>query len=276
VANVVPSAETSESDLKEELRGRLLRTIGVRDLADEITCLLKARGRKPGTQETVAVYLASELISKFAQPNREVERLIENRSRQVDAMLGEIVWEEVQQFIKANPKILQAKARRAKIATDEERTKRTKEAKNRYEHRRRIRYIGRGSVEQQFGETSPFSLAGLLEQLPPWGPCLDNIFRGGRVKMCDVMDSLQSLFGLSRKKLAAAPKIRRGRETFYDYRAVLHCMDTLLKQSGERAAWLPDPERRRTVLAGILFRAKQEAEPKIADAFAKTLLPYLN
>ena len=94
--------------------------------------------------------------------------------------------------------------------------------------------------------------------------------------MCDDMYSLQSLFGLSRKKLAAAPKIRRGRETFYDYRAILRCMEGLLKHTGEDAAWLSDPTRRRTVLTGVLFRAKKEAKPKIADAFAEKLLPYLH
>lgn len=276
MANVDPSEETSESDLKEELRRRLLRRVGVRDLADEITDLLKAQGRKPGTREKVGAYLASELISKFATPNHDIEQLIEKRPRQLSAILDEILLEEIQQIIRANPPVLKAKTRRAKIATDEQRKKRTKAAKNRYERRRRIQYIGRGLIEQQFGEASPFSLTGLLEQLPPSGPCLDDIFRGSRVKMCRDIYSLQSLFGLSRKKLAATPKIRRGRETFYDYRAVLHCMDALLKQSGERAAWLPDPERRRTVLTGILFRAKQEAQPKIADAFAKTLVPYLH
>ena len=270
------SEEPSDSDIREELRRELLPAISLRELAAEITDLLKLLGRKPGTPEEVGAALARKLISRFARPNRKIEQLIDHRPRQLHAMLGEIVWDEIQQLIKANPQILHAKAPRAKIATDEERTKRTKAAKNRYEHLRRTRYIGRGSIEQQFGETSPFSLGGLLEQSPPWGPCLDDIFRGGRVKMCDGRYSLQSLFGVSRKKLAAAPKIRRGRETFYDYRAVLDCMDTLLKQSGERAAWLPDQERRRTVLTGIFFRAKQEATPKIADAFAKILLPHLN
>jgi hypothetical protein len=270
------STELNETDIQQELRARLLPNINVRDLSYAITDFLKARGKKPGTQEKVAIELASELIPKFAQPNRDVERLIENRPRQLHAMLREIVWEEIQQFIKANPQILQAKASRAKIATDEERTRRTKAAKNRYEQRRRTRYVGHGLIEQQFGDTSPFSFGGLLEQTPRWGPCLDDIFHGGTVKMCDDMYSLQSLFGLSRKQLVGKPGIRRGREVFYDYQSVLNRMDKLLKQSGERAAWLRDAERRRTVLTGILFRAQQEAEPKIADAFAKTLLPYLN
>jgi len=120
----VDKSEASESDVKEELRRRLLRTIDVRDLADQITDLLIARGRKPGTPEKVAAYLATELISKFAQPNQDIERLIENRPQQLSGMLQEIVSQEIQEFLKANPQILRAKRNRAKIATDEERQRR--------------------------------------------------------------------------------------------------------------------------------------------------------
>jgi hypothetical protein len=73
----------------------------------------------------------------------------------------------------------------------------------------------------------------------------------------------------------AKPRIRRVRETFYDYWGVLACMDALLKQSPENAYWLPDASRRRTVLIGILVRARQEATPKIRKTFEATLLPYL-
>ena len=268
-------SEASESDIKEELRHRLLRTIELRDLADHITDLLKARGKKQGTHERVGAYLASELRSKFAQPNKDIEQLIEKRPRQLYAMLEEIaVHEEFRQFIKAHPQILQAKPRRVKIVTEEERQKRTKAAKNRYEQLRRAGHIERGRIEQEFGEPSLFG--GLLDKSIPWGPCLDNIFHGGRVKMCDHIDSMQSLFGLSRKQLVATPAIRHGREFFYDYQAVLNCMNHLLEQSDDRALWLRNPERRRTVLTGILVRAKQKALPKIADAFEQTLLPYLN
>jgi hypothetical protein len=70
VAKVDPLAEPSDSDLKDELRRRLLTTVSIRDLADEIADLLKAWGRKPGTPEKVATALASKLVSKFAKPNR--------------------------------------------------------------------------------------------------------------------------------------------------------------------------------------------------------------
>ncbi len=116
-----------------------------------------------------------------------------------------------------------------------------------------------------------------LDPAPPTGPCLDEIFRGGRYKMSGAVDSLQWLFGLRRKRLSMArPALRRARKIFYDYRGVLACMDALLKNTGPNAFWLPDPDRRQTVLTGVLFRARQEAKPTIRRRFEKTLLPHLN
>jgi hypothetical protein len=269
-------AEPSDSEIKDELRRRLQDSVSVIDLADEITQLLKARGKKPGTPEEVAVAVANKVVTKFAKSNRELDRLIEYRPRKLHALLGEVLWEDVQRLFRENPEFFRLKKSRAKVTTDEERVRRAKASKNRYEHRRR-RFISLGMIEQQFGEKSPWSLAGLLDNSPPNGPCLDEIFHGGTIKMCDDISSLQLLFGLTRKKLyAAGPAIRRGRETFYDYRAVVACMDMLLTQKGPDANWLPDSERRRTVLTGIFFRAQQEATPEIREAFGKTLLPHLN
>jgi hypothetical protein len=271
------SEEPSDSEIKEELRRKLLPAISERELGAEITDVLNLLGRKPGTREEVGAALARKFIAKFARPNRKIEELIEYRPRQLHSLLHEIVWEQCQHFIRTHPEeIRSVKKSRAKVASEAERIHRRKASKNWYERRRR-RPLKPGLIEQQFGENSPLSLAGLLQQLPPTGPCLDGIFHGGTVRMCDGTYSLQSLFGLTRKKLsAAAPAIRRGRKLFYDYRAVLRCMEGLLKHTGEDAAWLSDLSRRRTVLTGVLFRAKQEARPKIADAFTKTLLPYLN
>ena len=161
--------------------------------------------------------------------------------------------------------------------TETQRVRGIKIAKNRYERIRRSPVSRPGWIERDFADRSYSVLLNPLNPPKPTGPCLDGILRGGTVKMCNDVYSLQSLFGLSRKKLSVAgPGSRRGREFFYDYHAVLRCMDALLKNTGEDAPWLPDLSRRRTVLTGVLFRAKQEAEPKIADAFAKKLLPYLN
>ena len=40
-------------------------------------------------------------------------------------------------------------------------------------------------------------------------------------------------------------------------------MEALLKQTGPNAYWLPDPARRQIILTGVVFRARQEAKPKI-------------
>jgi hypothetical protein len=273
---VAKSEEPSDSDIKEELRRELLPAISLHELAAEITDVLTLLGRKPGTREEVGAALARKLISKFARPNRKIEQLIDRRPKQLSNLLNEILLEECQHFIQAHPEILLKTRSRAKVASEAERIRRMKASKNWYDRRRR-RDLKLGLIERDFGENSPLSLAGLLQQLPPSGPCLDDIFHGGMVRMCNDTYSLQSLFGLSRRKLSvAAPGIRRGRELFYDYRAVLRCMEALLKNTGKDATWLPDSSRRQTVLTGVLFRAKREAEPKIADAFAKTLLPYLN
>jgi hypothetical protein len=53
-------------------------------------------------------------------------------------------------------------------------------------------------------------------------------------------------------------------------------MEALIRQTGPGAHWLPDTERRRIVLTSILFRARQEAAPKICKAFEKTLRPHLS
>jgi hypothetical protein len=269
-------AEQNNSELKQELRCRLQQRVTIAGLADKIADLLKAFGKRPGTREQVAMRLANELASTFAKQNRELEQLIENRPEQLRDLLGASVLDECQRFIKGNPGVLRLRQSRPKVTTNAERIRRTKASKNRYERRRR-RHIGRGLIKREFGEPSGFPLLATPDPPAPSGPCLDEIFHGGTIKMCDRTYSLQSLFGLSRKKLSAAGSgIRRGRETFYDYSAVLACMDALLKQRGPGTHWLPDTERRRTVLIGILFRARQKAAPEISEAFERTLLPHLS
>lgn len=276
--------EPCDSEIKEELRRKLLPTLSLRELADEITDILKSLGRNPGTREEVSAALASKLISKFARPNREIERLINRRPREVHSLLHADALEELQDFIRTYPETFSATKSRQKVATEADRIRRRKESKNWYERRRR-RSRELGFIEREFSDSSRPSLTELLQglstgqplKLPPTGPCLDDIFHGGAVRMCGNTYSLQSLFGLSRKKLSeAAPGIRRGRELFYNYRAVLRCMQGLLEHTGKDAAWLRDPSRRRMVMTGVIFRAKQEAKPRIADAFTKTLVPYLN
>jgi hypothetical protein len=267
--------QQSNSEAKQELRLRLQQSVSIADLADEIADLLKAFGKRPGTPEQVAIRLANKLVSKFAKQNRELERLIENRPEQLRDLLGASVLDEAYRLIRS-PGLRRLRKSRANVTTDEERIRRTRASKNRYD-RSRAKHIDPGLIEREFGEAPAFSLLTALDPPPSRGACLDEIFHGGTVKMCNGIYSLQSLFGLSRKKLSAAGAgIRRGRETFYDYRAVLACMDALLKQTGPCAHWLPDTERRRTVLTGILFCAREEATSEICEAFDRTLLPHLS
>jgi len=143
--------------------------------------------------------------------------------------------------------------------------RRVKQAKNQYEYFERSHFITPGHIEYEFADSRARA-----------GPCLDKIFHRSETQMCGPGDSLQNLFGLSRKRLSMAdPAIRHGRETFYDYRGVLACMDALLKQSPENSYWLPDATRRRLVITGILLRARQEATPKIRKAFEGMLLRYM-
>ena len=264
--------QQSNSHLKHELRRRLQQRVSIADLVETIADLLKALGKRPGTPEQVATRLAKELASKFAKQNLELEQLIENRPEQLRNLLRASVSDECERFLRANPGF--PRRTRTKVTTDEERLCRTKIAKNLYEHLRRSPVPTPGWIERDFADRSaPF----LLDPYRPPPPTrLDAIFHGGAAKMCDETYSLQSLFGLGRKKLSSAGSgIRRGRERFYDYHAVLACMDALLKQPGPGAHWLPDRERRRTVLTGILFRARQDATPEICEAFERTLLPHL-
>jgi hypothetical protein len=257
--------------IRQELEQALAKNVSVPVLAREITRLLKSLGRQPGTAERVACYLAEKLAPRFTRKSQALQTLIKDRWKELSEWVDLAAWEEVK--AKALPIIEAQKKVRRKIKTQIERLRRNKRAKNRYERRERNYVTKPGAIERDFSRRSALSL---LENAPPTGPCLDGIFNGGRVKMSGIGDSLQRLFGLSRKRLSMArPALRRGREIFYDYWAVLACMDALLKQTGANAYWLADAALRQTVLNGILFRARQIAKPRIRKKFEKTLLPYV-
>ena len=272
--NAGKSSEFDENRraIQQDLQNRLAKNVSVPVLAAEITRLLKLLGKHPGTVERVAQYLAEKLAPRFAHKSESLQTLIEYRWKELTDWADLVAWEEVK--AKALPIIEAQKKVRPKIKTQSERLRRNKSAKNRYERLERNYVTKIGAIERNFS-AKPALLS--LGPAPPTGPCLDKIFHGGRYKMSGAVDSLQWLFGLRRKRLSmAGPAIREGRETFYDYRGVLACMDALLKQRGRCAHWLPDAEQCRTVLTGILFRAEQEATPEISEAFRKTLLPHLN
>jgi hypothetical protein len=271
------SADAASLDvLQNELQERLAPQVAINELSDEIIKLLRRIDTKI-TRETLAVNLARDLTKKFRfLKSRELERLIANRPVELETLLKLSRRDDYQRAAEWVSKLPKAKGR-AKITSDKERIRRTKAAKHWYERCRRSHVTSPGWIERDFAERPRSSLLDSHHIPIPAGPCLDQIFHGGAIKTYDEMYSLPSLFGLSRKKLSAAGRpIRRGRESFYDYRAVLRCIVALLKQTGPDAPWLPDATQRRIVLICILLRARQEATPKIREAFDKKLVPYLN
>ena len=79
------------------------------------------------------------------------------------------------------------------------------------------------------------------------------------------MQKLQELFEMERHQFPKSlPNISKGRETFYDYRAVATIMDALLTEKPKekrrklgrspRIPWLNDPRLRMRVLRGIETR----------------------
>jgi len=263
--------EEDQDAIQRELQQSLATPVSSADLAHKIGTLLASLGKRVDIR-VVAQRLAEDLASRFTHKSAPLQRLIKYRPKELATLADLAAWDEVKTealpIIEAKPKI------RSKIKSAEERLRRNKRAKNRYEHVERNYVTKIGAIERDFSTKSALLS---LDPAPPTGPCLDEIFRGGRYKMSGAVDSLQWLFGLRRKRLSMArPALRRARKIFYDYRGVLACMDALLKNTGPNAFWLPDPDRRQTVLTGVLFRARQEAKPTIRRRFEKTLLPHLN
>jgi len=264
--------------IRQELQRSLATPITTVQLAHEIATLLKSFRTKIDPR-VVAQRLAEDLASRFTHKSEALQRLIQyrpkelaNLTHQAANLAHQAAWEDIKRIVL--PMIAAQKNVRRKIDTQEERARRSKQAKNRYEHLQRSYISKLGAIEREF--SAPSGVGSLYPlPLPFTGPCLDEIFRGGGYKMSGTVDSLQWLFGLSRKKLSMArPPIKGGREIFYDYRGILACMDALLKQTGPNADWLSDPSRRETVLTGVIFRARREAKRRIRRAFEKKLLPY--
>jgi hypothetical protein len=112
-----------------------------------------------------------------------------------------------------------------------------------------------GNIEWEFGGVRPPGTSDMNDSAmnclkPPDPPtCLDDIFAGHSVNM----QALVVLFGRERHLLAtlARRRIKKGRETLYDYRTVTDTMDFLLSENPRkrkkrqrrpsREPWLSDP-----------------------------------
>ena len=140
-----------------------------------------------------------------------------------------------------------------------------------------IEYEFGGVGEAEWRKTSLSRLAGL-----PYRPaCLDKVFGGGSVKMHENNGEpgLQDLFGMHRNRFPKnLPAREKGRETWYDYRAVVKIIHRLLseprdsetpKRGRTRRLWPSNPDMRVRILTGIMSRMESlSVSGDIWDAFA--------
>jgi len=282
------------ADLKTELRGLLTGGVKVDLIAQRIYNFVKDSGNKGLRPEAFACALAKHLASKWSftpSANSPIDRLIEYRPEELDAVVSASFRDEIPLLAKAIARLPKRKPR-TKPRTDKERQKKIQVAKNRYDLSRSFRSGRGGLIESEFSKTpaainpleTSYSGLGLSDLVPrpavptelPGGPCLDGLFRGRNVQMTKGTYSLENLFGRSRKMLPTAlPHRRMGQKILYGHRAVLKCMHTLLKEAGRRDPWLQDASIRRKVLQGVAARAQRVATPKIAAAFDAALSNYL-
>jgi hypothetical protein len=67
------------------------------------------------------------------------------------------------------------------------------------------------------------------------------------------------------------PPVRRDRRIFYDIHALIECIVALV----EKGKWLPETDRRNLVLSGIIQRARDVGQPKLARILEQKFRPYL-
>jgi hypothetical protein len=267
--------------VRGELRRRLAREIGTIEIAAEIYKVLK-QIPKGHTREQVAFTLAQRLNCKWPSlRSPDLWLLIDRRPTELAAILDACDWDIFFEIAKQFAKQARPKSTRRKPTTDAERNRNRKISKNYYEKSRRKRWRdgGVGIIQEQFGlESSAISLLNPFDRSPPTGPCLDDLLKGGEVKMSGEMWSLETLFGVNRHRFPKSlPYVRRGRETYYDLRAFMKCLLSLLSCKAPHRAWLPDTDQRSRVLTGVIRRARDfGAGPELANILERMLRPYLN
>jgi hypothetical protein len=136
-----------------------------------------------------------------------------------------------------------------------------------------LRYHETGLIEQAFAiRKGAFLLSDALNRRPPTGPYLDVLLKFGYVPMSGETYCLESLLGMDRHNFPKSlPHVRRGRRILYDIRALITCIVTLL----EKGKWLPETNRRTLVLTGIIQRARDIGQPKVAAILEQIFRPYL-
>jgi hypothetical protein len=269
-------AQDNAQLLRDKLKVRLEKPISVEQLAGELARILKALGKKPGTPEMVARCIASKLAPRFRCPSNDLERLIANRPAELAAALEASFIDDLMLLAKTLSNSPKSKKTRAKPLTKEERHGNRTASKNRYERIKRQRSDRRevGLIEQEFSMGVPgFSSLAFSNKASPTGPCLDTLLKLGEVPMSRGVCSLESLFGMDRHNFPKSlPHVRRGQRILYDIRALVKCIMVLL----ESGKWLPDTDRRKLVLSGIVQRANDFGRnPELAAILEQTFHPYL-
>jgi hypothetical protein len=257
------------------LEARLARPANVDQLSREITRLLKGLGSRPGTQETVARHIATQLASCFNHASPTLDRLIANRPAELAAALQASDWDEVSKLAERILSLPKPRKTRAKQLTEEQRRRRRRASKNRYERRKRqhLHYRETGLIEEEFAiRKRPFLLSDPLSRRPPTGPCLDVLLNLGEVPMSGETYCLESLLGMDRHNFPKSlHPVRRDRHIFYDICALIKCIVALL----EKGKWPSEPARRTLVLSGIIQRARDIGQPELATFLEQIFRPYL-
>jgi hypothetical protein len=230
-----------------------------------------------GAKDLAENELVRSLVELADLQKREIEYLKEFRRD----------WEQLRTHYPEDLENLRSQSLSAELQPlEDELLARWETPKQEYELKRRRR---RNLIEDEFGRarepwlrtdpTGPLPL--LLPSLVP--TCLDGIFEGGRVKMI----RLQELFGMHRNRFPKElPKFEKGRETVYDYLAVMKIMRSLLGEKPpkrkrptrgrERRVWLSKPDLRRRVLSGIETRVSSLKYPEqIKREFRAVVRRYL-
>jgi hypothetical protein len=282
------SLDDGIASLKAELRRELLPGVNGRLVFDKVLQLLQEQTHKPSRDE-LARALTGFLVQTWSLAPLEdsaVERLIENRPTELYAVVEASRRDELQKVMNLILNSPPKNKARAKPRTDEERMTNVRKAKARHERIRKDITIRPGLIEKEFSEapvaiSNPYGSIILFgtstgQGALPGGPCLDDIFIGGEVRMSIGVYSLENLFGRSRKLLPTAlPSRRVGRKLFYGHQAVLKCIEGLLAEKNRRSPWLLDPNVRESVLVALLDRARRLATPDILDGFEAAIRDHL-
>ena len=298
-----PASESSDTpdedivELQAALRDTVRQpTIEVEEIVSAILQFLLARKDKRQNREALARALANHLTAKWSfvdGRNSVIDRVIENRPRElrdvIKASDHDWFWKFMREFTPPKRK------RKPSPSSDEARRKNARLAKRRHDRGRSFIKMENGLIEREFsgpptsGNINPYlpypvTSRGLVEMFIgdkvfrdlPGGLCLDDIFQGGDVQMRREWNCLEKLFNRSRKSLPMAlPRRRVGRTWVYAHKAVLKCIEALLKEKNRPDPWLSKLEVRKFVLTGILIRARATATPEVFADFEATLSKHL-